>query len=145
MHSIDLSVSYGLREYISFVRDFGVWHQATESGKTEFIPSKRGAYARFIHTATVYLLAPPIFIMKKRAVGDCKFNIDDSRVLRQSKNGDIELPWSQVLRVHRLSQAYLVQEEQGAMPIPYRAFTPEQLKQFECILQRNSITTCGAR
>ena len=145
MHSIDLSVSYGLREYISFVRDFGVWHQATEGGKTEFIPSKRGAYARFIHTATVYLLAPPIFIMKKRAVGDCKFNIDDSRVLRQSKNGDIELPWSQVLRVHRLSQAYLVQEEQGAMPIPYRAFTPEQLKQFECILQRNSITTCGAR
>jgi hypothetical protein len=145
VHSIDLSVSYGLREYISFVRDFGVWHQATEGGKTEFIPSKRGAYARFIHTATVYLLAPPIFIMKKRAVGDCKFNIDDSRVLRQSKNGDIELPWSQVLRVHRLSQAYLVQEEQGAMPIPYRAFTPEQLKQFECILQRNSITTCGAR
>ena len=144
MHSIDLSVSYGLREYISFVRDFGVWHQATEGGKTEFIPSKRGAYARFIHTATVYLLAPPIFIMKKRAVGDCKFNINDSRVLRQSKNGDIELPWSQVLRVHRLSQAYLVQEEQGAMPIPYRAFTPEQLKQFECILQRNSITTCGA-
>ncbi len=145
MHSIDLSVSYGLREYISFVRDFGVWHQATEGGKTEFIPSKRGAYARFIHTATVYLLAPPIFIMKKRAVGDCKFNINDSRVLRQSKNGEIELPWTQVLRVHRLSQAYLVQEEKGAMPIPYRAFTPQQLKQFESILQRNSITTSGAR
>jgi hypothetical protein len=145
VHSIDLSVSYGLREYISFVRDFGVWHQATEGGKTEFIPSKRGAYARFIHTATVYLLAPPIFIMKKRAVGDCKFNINDSRVLRQSKNGEIELPWTQVLRVHRLSQAYLVQEEKGAMPIPYRAFTPQQLKQFESILQRNSITTSGAR
>ena len=145
MQSINLSVSYGLREYMSFVRDFGVWHQATEGGKTEFIPSKRGAYARFVHTATVYLLAPPMFIMKKRAVGDCKFSINDSRVLRQSKNGDIELPWSQVLRVHRLSQAYLVQEEQGAMPVPYRAFTPAQLRQFESILQRNSITTSGAR
>ena len=145
MHPIDLSVSYGLREYISFVRDFGVWHQATEGGKTEFTPSKRGTYARLIHTATVYLLAPPIFIVKKRAVGECKFTIDPNRVLRQSKSGDVELPWAQVERVHRLTQAYLVQEEKGAMPIPYRAFTPEQLEQFESILQRNSITTVGAR
>jgi hypothetical protein len=145
VQSIDLSVSYGLREYISFVQDFGVWHQATDGGKTEFMPSKRGAYARFVHTATVYLLAPPIFIMKKRAVGDCKFNINESRVLRHSRKGDTELPWTQVLRVHRLSQAYLVQEKQGAMPIPYRAFTSEQLNQFESILQRNTITTFGAR
>ncbi|MDG4554287.1 MAG: YcxB family protein [Candidatus Competibacter sp.] len=145
MHSIDLSVSYGLREYISFVRDFGVWHQATEGGKTDFVPSKRGVYARFVHTATVYLLAPPIFIMKKRAVGNCKFNINESRVLRQSRNGDIELHWTQVRRVHRLSQAYLIQEEQGAMPLPYRAFTPQQLQQFEGILKSNSITTLGTR
>ena len=145
MTPLALSVSYGLREYISFVRDFGVWHQATEGGKTEFVPSKRGAYARFVHTATVYLLAPPIFVVKKRAVGDCRFTIDENRVLRQSKSGDVELPWAQVLRVHRLTQAYLVQEEQGAMPIPSRAFAPEQREQFESILQTNSITTCGAR
>ena len=145
MLPIDLSVSYGLREYISFVRDFGVWHQATEGGKTEFMPGKRGAYARFIHTATVYLLAPPIFIVKKRAVGECKFTIDENRVLRQSKSGDVELPWTQVQRVHRLTRAYLIQEEEGAMPIPYRAFTHEQLEEFESILHRNCITTLGAR
>jgi hypothetical protein len=145
VHSIALSVSFGLREYISFVRDFGIWHQATEGGKTEFTLGKRGPYARFIHTAKVYLLAPPIFIAKKRAVGDCRFIIDEDCILRQSKSGDVALQWAQVQRVHRLTQAYLVQEEQGAMPIPYRVFTPEQLVQFESILQSNSITTLGAR
>jgi hypothetical protein len=145
VHSIDLFVSYGLREYMSFVRDFGVWHQATDGGKKQLSSSSRGVYARFVHSATVYLLAPPIFITKKRAVGDCKFNIDEDRILRQSKSGDLELSWKQVLRVHRLTRAYLVQEERGAMPLPYRAFTHTQLEQFESILEKNSIATLGAR
>ena len=145
MHSIDFTVTYSLREYLSFVRDFGVWHQATEGGKTEPQAGKRGPYARLVHVATVYLLAPPIFAVKKRAVGECEFSIDTRRVLRRSKSGNVELPWNLVLRVHRLTQAYLVQEERGAMPLPYRAFTPHQQHQFESILEKNSITTVSAR
>lgn len=145
MTSIAFSVSYRLREYLSFVRDFGIWHQATGGGKSELRAGQRGALARLIHTATVYLIAPPIFIMKKRAVGDCEFNIDEHRVLRRSKSGDVELQWKDVVRVHRLTQACLVQEEQGAMPLPYRAFTPGQLEQFESILQKNAVRTLGAR
>jgi hypothetical protein len=143
--SIVFSVCYGLREYLSFVRDFGIWHQATGGGKSEFKSGKRSALARLLHTTTIYLIAPPIFIMKKRAVGDCQFSIDERRVLRRSKSGDLELPWSQVVRVHRLTRAYLVQEERGAMPLPYRSFTPQQLQQFERILHQNAVKTLDAR
>ena len=145
MSLIVFSVSYGLQEYLSFVRDFGIWHQATDGGRSEFKSGKRSVLARLLHTATIYLIAPPIFIMKKHAVGECHFEIDERRVLRRSKSGNLELPWSQVVRVHRLTRAYLVQEERGAVPLPYRSFTPEQAQQFERILQQNAVATLDAR
>lgn len=145
MSSIGLFVSYGLCEYMSFVRDFGAWHQATEGGKTELQSSTRRPLARFVHTATLYLIAPPIFVAKKHAVGDCEFRIDEHRIVRHSKSADVELLWRDVVRVHRLTQAYLVQKEQGALPLPYRAFTALQLQQFERILEQNAINILGAR
>ena len=141
MASIAFTVSYRLREYLSIVREYGIWHQATEGGKNESTSASRGPLPRLIHVATIYLLAPPIFLMKKRAVGQCAFNIDHELIVRHSKSGDVQLPWKQVLRVHRLSQAYLVEKDGGAMPLPYRAFTLAQRAAFEVILLENAVAT----
>lgn len=145
MSSIDLRVSYGLCECMSFVRDFGAWHQATEGGKTELQSSTRSPLARFVHTATLYLIAPPIFVVKKHAVGNCEFSIDEHRIVRRSKSADVALLWRDVVRVHRLTRAYLVQKEQGALPLPYRAFTALQIQQFESILEQNAISILEAQ
>ena len=141
MHSIALTVSYGLGEYLSIVRDYGIWHQATNGGKVEATPNARGPLHRLYHAATVYLLAPPIFLLKKRAVGKCDFIIDRQLIKRCSKSGDVELPWKDVLRVHRLSVAYLVEKDGGAMPLPYRTFSHPQREAFENILVENAVAT----
>ena len=141
MHCNVLTVSYGLGEYMSIVRDYGIWHQATNGGKAEAIRNTRGLLHRLYHAATVYLLAPPIFLLKKRVVGKCEFTIDRQLVKRRSKSGDVELPWKDVLRVHRLSVAYLVEKDGGAMPLPYRSFSQPQRDVFENILAENDIDT----
>ena len=145
MPPIEITVSYRLAEYLSVVRDYGVWHQATEGGKRERDLVTRGPVHRVIHTATIYLLAPPIFLLKKRAVGQCDFSIDQEQIVRRSKAIDVRLPWKDVLRVHRLSQAYLVEKEGGAMPLPYRAFMPTQRQAFEAVLAQNSVAMVAAQ
>ena len=143
MEAIALTVSYGLREYLSIVRDYGVWHQATDGGKAEATPKSRGPLHRLYHTATVYFLAPPIFLLKKRAVGECRFTIDHRVITRSSKSGDARLPWTEVLRVHRLAEAYLVEKLEGAMPLPYRVFTQAQREALEGILAASKVATVG--
>lgn len=143
MKFIALTVSYGLSEYLSFVRDFGVWHQATSGGKVASTTKPRSNLHRLYHVATVYLLAPPLFLLKKKAVGKCEFTIDRQGIVRRSKSGNLELPWSYVLRVHRLSEAYLVEKDGGAMPLPYRVFTVAQREAFESFLHENSVATVG--
>ena len=145
MTTVAITVVYDLREYMSIVRDFGLWHQSTEGGKRNWHPKNRGLVHHVVHAATIYLIAPPIFLMKKRAVGACEFNIDRNRIQRHSKNENIELPWKDVLRVHRLTQAYLVEKDGGAMPLPYRAFTGSQQQSFEAILKANTVSTVDTR
>ena len=145
MDSIALTVSYGLREYLSIVRDYGVWHQATEGGKTEATPNSRGPLKRIYHKATIYLLAPPIFFLKKRAVGECRFTVDHEGITRRSKSGDVAFPWKEVLRVHRLSEAYLVEKSEGAVPLPYRVFTQVQRAKFESIITARNVATVDTR
>lgn len=53
------------------------------------------------------------------------------------------MPWSEVLRVHRLSQAYLVEKAEGAMPLPFRCFTPAQRQAFEGILRASQVPTAS--
>ena len=145
MDAIALTVTYELREYMSIVRDYGVWHQATEGGKTEATPNARGPLHRIYHMATVYLLAPPIFLLKKRAVGECRFSVDREGITRRSKSGDVALPWNEVLRVHRLSEAYLVEKSEGAMPLPYRVFTQVQRAVFESIITASNVATVDTK
>jgi len=82
-------------------------------------------------------------MMKKRAVGDCTFNIDHEQIVRHSKSGDVQLPWKEVLRAHRLSQAYLIEKDGGGMPLPYRSFTLAQREAFEGVLLENAVATVG--
>ena len=145
MDSIAFTVSYGLREYLSIVRDYGAWHQATEGGKIEATPNSRGLLQRIYHKVTIYFLAPPIFLLKKRAVGECRFTVDQEGITRRSKNGDVALPWKEVLRVHRLSEAYLVEKSEGALPLPYRVFTQVQRDEFESIITARNIATVDTR
>ena len=68
---------------------------------------------------------------------------DERALVRRNKTGSTEMPWSEVLRVHRLSQAYLVEKAEGAMPLPYRCFTQAQRHAFESILRENNVPAAG--
>lgn len=143
MEPVAFTVAYGLREYLSFVHDYGAWRQATEVHKVRATstPPRLGGWLYLM--ATVYLLAPPIFLFKNRRVGECTFTADERALVRRNKTGSTEMPWSEVLRVHRLSQAYLVEKAEGAMPLPYRCFTQAQRHAFESILRENNVPAAG--
>ena len=117
----EISVSYTLDEHLSFVRD----HLPTMlRGKAHPPP--------WLISATVSLA----FAIKKLQMPVCDFSIDDQRIRRRTARGELNVPWSEVIAVHRYSQGFLVERTRGSMGLPYRSFNAEQVAQFESMLAR---------
>jgi YcxB-like protein len=131
MPTISFSVSYTLREYLSFVRDHlpvGIALLAPE-GKKKRAPSK-AVYPFVLAFAAV------VFFFKKRAMPVCDFVIDDKEIRRTTRGGTLVVPWSDLIAVRRYSQGYLIDKgSKGAMPLPYRCFSPEQALMMEGFIQ----------
>jgi hypothetical protein len=121
MEPIRFQVSYRFSEYRSFVLD-----HVRQQGYSPSYPS-RLALAAF---ATV------VFAVKRRVVGPCTFTIDEAGVRRLSKQGDFGISWTEVERVRRYSQCYLVEFKSGAIPIPYRCLDSVQRSDLERLLLR---------
>lgn len=89
------------------------------------------------------VFVPLIFWYKIRKVGRCTFVIDEDGVERTSKLGVGRTPWSDVVTVHRLSQAYLVEKSKGALPLPYRCLDAGQTLALENFFQVKKLALEG--
>ena len=124
---ITISVSYGLGEYLSVVRDHmpAMMEEMIAEGKLKRMPSKLWY---------PFLLIIPMFAFfyKKHRVGDCEFVIDEQGVRRTARDGTMMVPWSKFIAVRRYSRCFLLDKgAKGAMPLPYRCFSPEQMVAME--------------
>ena len=84
---------------------------------------------------------PAVFLFKKHKVGRCRFVIDTSGISRTCKAGEITIPWAEVQAIHTLSQAYMVELDKGAMPLPFRCFESQCRSRFAEVVPKNLIAT----
>ncbi len=120
---VRLDVSYGLQEYLQVVRD----HLPTVLAERGMAHRRLGWGSRLM----MALLLPPIFLLKRWRIGDCRFEIDMQGLTRHSRTGTLTLPWRDVVTVHSYSGAYLVVKPGGAMPLPYRCFADGERRRFD--------------
>jgi hypothetical protein len=82
----------------------------------------------------VALIAPPVFLYKSWRVGKCTFVIDSDGVTRFGAHHKATYLWDEVVHLHRLSGAYMIELSAGALPLPYRVFSAGQRQTFESLL-----------
>jgi len=126
---IAFSVSYSLREYLSFVRDYlpdGLAEMAAQ-GKS------RGVSARVVRPFAL-VGAAVAFFFKKRRMPVCDFTIDEAGIRRATRDGVLVIPWNEVRRVYRYTEGYLVREHRGAVALPYRCFSPDMKANMERLI-----------
>ncbi|MRW93876.1 hypothetical protein GJ699_28180 [Duganella sp. FT80W] len=125
---ISFHVSYRLGEYLSLVTS----HVIADLRRRK---SEQGKALRWydlpILKGTLYLVGPPIFLFKVLRVGACDFKFDDMGIVRNSKSGELVVPWSGVEAIHEYPTGYLFAKGNGAMPVPLRALSTEQLVQLK--------------
>ena len=115
---IEFSVKYRLSEYLRIVQA----HVLATA-----IPKDMGRFQRALHLGLLSVVATPVFFYKSWRVGVCSFKIDSAGITRHSKGGTLTVAWSEVVAIHRYDPGYLVAKDKGAMPIPFRVLSPEQL------------------
>src|SRR6185436_802390 len=129
---LTVHVSYNLAEYLQVLNDFlpqAKHRRAFAAGKQ---PAPM-APLRWHEKQLVRVLGSLAFAVKSYRIGACTFQIDSHGVSRESKTGLLQVPWSEITQVHKLSSAYLVENSNGAMPIPFRVFTAEQQLALEAL------------
>jgi hypothetical protein len=130
--TLEFSVIYSLREYLSIVQEHAPIALAARN-------SQRGKpLTRTPKLLNVLLipLASVAFFFKKRRMPICHFTISDERIKRVTQDGVLEIPWTDIVAVHRYKQGYLVQKSKGAVPLPYRCLTVVQTKMLETFIQQ---------
>lgn len=134
MTPIRFSVSYTLGEYLSFVRDSIPEQIAKERVRRGKDPAKTaGPLLLSLIQCLATTIAILAFAYKKSRVGRCQFTIDKDAIVRQSKDGTMRVPWTQVERVYSCSKGFLIAKEIGAMPLPYRCMTPSEIDEIAAI------------
>jgi hypothetical protein len=126
--AISFRVSYGLREYLSFVREnvpFALDAMAAE-GKQHKGVTSRGVAPIVVAAATI------AFLYKKHRMPVCDFVIDASEIRRTTRAGTLVFRWSDLIAVRRYSRGFLLDKgNSGVMMLPYRCFSPEQTSTME--------------
>jgi hypothetical protein len=129
---LTVHVTYKLAEYLQVLNDFlpqMKLRRAIAAGKQPAPVTPLRWYERQL----VCALGSLAFAIKSYRIGACTFQIDSHGVSRESKTGLLQVPWSEITQVHKLSSAYLVEKSNGAMPIPFRVFTAEQQLALEAL------------
>jgi hypothetical protein len=127
--TLNVKVDLHLDEYKQIARDFIPVHYAQKDrSPNPYYPWNWP----IVEKALFAVFVPLLFRWKKSKVGVCKFTFSEVGLTRHSEVGEASRGWEEILEVHELSTAYLIQlKAGGAMPVPYRVFTPEQRSQFE--------------
>jgi len=79
----------------------------------------------------VPLVGTPVFLMKKRRMPACRFTIDERGIERRTRDGVLRVAWTDVVAVHRYSEAWLVDKGDGGLPIPFRCLDAAGQALFE--------------
>ena len=133
MDSIKFSVSYNLREYRSFVREYLPIDLPQEFARRGKTPGK--TLLAFFCAASL-AVATVMFFFKKRRMPVCDFEIDAEGITRTSATGRHVVPWSKVVAVHSLSPGYLVVTGKGAMPLPFRCLPPAEAATLAALVEK---------
>ena len=72
------------------------------------------------------LIAPPVFLLKKRRMPVCEFRIDGHGIERSSRLGILSKTWDDVKMVRRYERGYLLMFAKGGIPIPFRCLDQQQ-------------------
>ncbi|MGO4380982.1 YcxB family protein [Pseudoduganella sp. RAF53_2] len=121
--AINIRIKYRLGEYLSLIHS----HALAEVARRKAKQGKAiGRIDSLLARGAVWLFGPPIFAFKVLKVGECSFAIDESGLVRQSKTGEMVLPWSSVVALHEYPVGYIIMKANGGLPIPFRVLTTEQ-------------------
>jgi hypothetical protein len=129
--SVAFEVSYRLGEYLAFLRArvaTVLGERASQPGRT---PSKLENMLVWCVLSTFGSVA---FLYKVPRVGRCRFLIDESEISRESRSGNLIVPWSDVVAVHRYPFGYLISKARGSLPVPLRVLSSEQQQTLEEII-----------
>lgn len=121
---ISFCVRYRLSEYLAILSHHiavEITRQKKERGK------KIGSIDLLIARACFYIVAPPIFLYKVIRIGTCQFKFDDSGIVRNSKQGNLVVPWAKVSSIHEYAEGILFAKDGGAILIPLRVLSEVNL------------------
>lgn len=119
---VKFSVHYRLWEYLTFVTE--------HSFETDEALRDTRGIKRLLAELLQRFLASLAFFYKTGRLGQCDFVISSAGLSRQTKIGMSSIPWSSVRAVHTYSPGYLVELDQGAVPIPFRVLSEQQRALF---------------
>ena len=109
---ITFSVRYRLGEYLRFVTEHGF---DSEASLRELRGIRRLLAHLLLRTAGTVG-----FAWKASRVGRCRFELDADGLPRHTRRGPGSVPWSRVKALHTYTLGFLVELEEGALPLPFR-------------------------
>ncbi|MEN1941879.1 YcxB family protein [Luteimonas sp. MJ246] len=109
---ITFSVRYRLGEYLRFVTEHGFDSEAS-------LRDLRGIRRLLAHLL-LRTAGTVGFAWKAARVGRCRFELDGEGIRRHTRRGPGTLPWSRVKALHTYTAGFLIELEEGALPIPFR-------------------------
>jgi hypothetical protein len=132
---ICVSVVYRLGEYMAVLRESLPSRViAYEQARGRLGDGRLKWSSRLALAVLLPLIGPPVFWRKKRCMPVCRFTIDATGLVRETRAGTLRIDWQDVVAVHRLAGAWLVDKGRGALPLPYRCFSEPQRAAFERLL-----------
>jgi hypothetical protein len=136
LYMLSITVNYIWSEYLNVITEFAPINSYKEKhGK---LPSSKIKISLW-DTIVAHLFGSLIFAIKVRKVGLCTFKFSANGFERKSNVGEKFIAWDKVLHIHQLTDAYLMELEQGFIPLPFRCFGDHKLE-FENIVSNKLVS-----
>ncbi|MFY7939786.1 MAG: hypothetical protein ACOVOX_02660 [Burkholderiaceae bacterium] len=131
--AVEVVVDYRLAEYKRVLSEF----VAAQAAASNELPNRLLPWNwPFVDALFLSAVVPLVFWHKKWRLGECRFSFSEIGFSRACKAGIGHREWCDIKIVHRLSEAYLIELlAGGALPVPYRVFTPDKKAAFEVLAQ----------
>jgi len=133
--ALRFTVVYRLAEYLAILREaLSARVRAGERARGPGAGGRPSLLSRLALMLLVPLVGTPVFLLKKRRMPVCRFTVDTGGIARESADGRLHVAWRDVVAVHRLQTAWLVDTGDGGLPIPHRCLDAVQKAAFERLL-----------
>jgi hypothetical protein len=129
--SVEFSVSYSLREYISFAQEHTLLKYAelvSAAGKTP--PSALPRWVKVIQMP----ISTVSFMLKRLSRPVCDFNISRRGIERKSGSQYLLVLWPEVSTVHAYTLGFFFACPDRGIPVPYRCLSEGQLSTLKALV-----------